>query len=119
MTNKEMKEGIRKIWIDQIRTAKRAADKAIIENPEDGGTCNFDSAMIKKEALFTYDETIAIFKECGLSAERGSEYGSWYRGWIVLMNLHGQANKNTRWAEAFEKSLKEQGFETSMYYQCD
>ena len=102
------KAEIRSIWIDQIKTAFFAANNAVIYNPEDSGTCNFDSAMVKKEKGFTYDEIIAMFKECGLYAYKGS---GWNKGWIVIAR--------TRWAEAFKKSLERQGFETSMYYQCD
>ena len=115
-----MKAEIKKIWVDQIKTAINAANKAIAENPEDDGTCNFDMCMIEKESTFTYDETIAIFQECGIDgACRASEYSRYYRGLIALPNYVGQADKNTRWAETFRDSLKEQGFKTSMYYQCD
>lgn len=110
------KSEIRPVWIDQIKTAIRIADKALTENPEDGGTCNLDSAMVKREKYFTYDETLAMFKECGLYAYKGS---GWNKGWIIVPGNCGQANARTRWSEAFAKSLKRQGFETSMYYQCD
>lgn len=107
------KQEIRHIWIDQIKTAIAAADNAIKHNPEDGGTCNFDSAMIKKETTFTYQETIDMFVECGCFAHKHRN------GWIMVGNFHGQANRNTRWARAFAKSLERQGFTTSMYYQVD
>lgn len=116
--NKELKAEIRAIWIDQIKTAISQANKAI-EYCEDDGTCNFDMAMIKKESIFTYAETIAIFKECGISASKMSEWGRGYSGYIGLPNYVGQAEKNTRWAETFGECLKEQGFTVSMYYQCD
>lgn len=112
ITKAERKE----VWIDQIKTAIFAAGNAVKYNPEDGGTCNFDSVMIKKEKGFTYDETIAMFKECGLYAYKGS---GWNKEWIIIPGNCGQANARTRWAEALKKSLKRQGFETSMYYQCD
>lgn len=101
------------VWMDQIKTAKRMADKAIMENSSDDGTCNFDEAMLKKEKFFTYDEIISIFNECGLSASK-------YRnGWLLVGGIHGQAEKNTLWAKTFAYWLEEQGFETSMYYQMD
>lgn len=112
------KEDIRKIWVDQIRTAMAKA-YAVAGNCEDNGTCNFDMCMIEKEKCFTYDETIAIFKECGINACRGSEYSRYYSGYIALPNYFGQAERNTKWAETFRDGLKEQGFKTSMYYQCD
>ena len=110
------KSEIRPVWIDQIKTAIRIADKVLTENPEDGGTCNFDRAMVKRESLFTYQETIDIFKECGLNADKMCGH---YKGWIDIVGKGGIANSRTRWAKAFAKSLEEQGFETSMYYQMD
>lgn len=101
------------VWIDQIKTAKRMADRAIEENPSDGGTCNFDEAMLKREKFFTYEEIISIFNECGLSASRHKA------GWLLVGGIHGQAEKNTRWAKTFAFWLEEQGFETSVYYQMD
>ena len=109
MTKIERKE----VWIDQIKTAKYMANKAIEENSSDGGTCNFDEAMLKKEKWFTYAETIQMFKECGLSARK------YKNGWLLVGGIHGQAEKNTLWAKTFAYWLKEQGFETSMYYQMD
>ena len=111
-TKAERKE----VWIDQIKTAIYLADKALAENPEDGGTCNFDAAMIKKETAFTYQETIDMFKKCGLNAYKMSGFN---KGWIKIQGKGGQANSRTRWAKAFKNALEEQGFETSMYYQCD
>lgn len=118
MTKKEAKAEIRKVWIDQIKTAINEANKAA-EECKDDGTCNFDMVMIKKESTFSYAETIEIFKECGIDADKMSEWGRGWTGWIGLPNYVGQAEKNTKWAETFEKWLKESGFETSMYYQCD
>ena len=47
-TKAERKE----VWIDQIKTAIFAAGNAVKYNPEDNGTCNFDSAMVKKRKRF-------------------------------------------------------------------
>lgn len=115
MTKKELKAEIKAIWVDQIKTAIAMANEAVIGNT-DGGTCNFDMAIVKKEKQFTYAETIAIFQECGIRAYKMSGF---YNGCIGLPNFVGQAEKNTVWAETFSKWLGEQGFETSMYYQCD
>lgn len=107
------KEEIKAIWKDQILTAKEMAGKAILKNPSDYGTCNFDEAMIEKEKHFTYAETIQIFKECGLSASK------YKNGMLLVGGIHGQAEKNTLWAKTFSYWLGEQGFKASMYYQCD
>ena len=113
---KAMKNEIKEIWIDQIKTAIYAANQAVKFNSEDNGTCNFDMCMVQRESKFTYQETIEIFKECGLPARK---MGGYDKGYIGIPNFEGQANRNTRWAEAFAKSLKRQGFKTSMYYQVD
>ena len=118
MTKKELKAETRRIWIDQIKTAINKANE-FIKNCEDNGTCNFDMVMIKKEPVFTYAETIDIFKECGINASKMTEWSRYYSGLIGLPHYVGQAEKNTKWAETFGKALEEQGFKTSMYYQCD
>lgn len=114
----EMKAEFRNIWLDQIKTAIKEANEAV-ENCKDNGTCNFDMVMIKKESMFTYAETIAIFKEYGIDADKMSKWGRGWRGWIGLPNYVGQAEKNTKWTETFKDCLERAGFETSMYYQCD
>lgn len=55
------KEERKECWIDQIKTAIFSAGNAVKYNPEDGGTCNLDSAMVKEEKWFTYDETFSMF----------------------------------------------------------
>lgn len=103
------------VWIDQIKTARYMADKAA-ENVEDGGTCNFDKALVKKEKWFTYAEMIEMFNECGLPAEKASGFD---KGYVAIPHFVGQADRNLAWARAFAGSLEEQGFTTSMYYQID
>lgn len=107
------KKEIRECWLDQIRTAKNAADRAIIEDSSDNGSCNFDSCLIKKEKKFTYDETIKMFSECGVNIRKHSQ------GWFQVAEIKGQADKNTRWHKVFKEWLEEQGFECSMHYQLD
>lgn len=117
-TLKELKADIKHIWQDQIRTAIYYANEAA-KNADDNGSCNFDMAMIYKEKHFTYAETIEIFRVCGINACKATDYSRFYTGLVALPNYVGQANRNTVWAETFAKWLKEQGFKTSMYYQCD
>lgn len=113
---KEMKELIKAVWIDQIKTAMYAANNAVKFNSEDGGTCNFDMCLIKKEKIFSIAETQAIFAECGLQTRvmKGCD-----KGYIGIPHFVGQGNKNTRWVKAFKKSLERQGFVTSIFYQID
>ncbi len=113
----EMKEIRKDDWIKKILKAKEIADKAIIDNPSDElPCCNLDSAMVKKEECFTYAETIQIFKECGIPAFR--LYGL-YRGWFLVGECHGVAERNTLWAKTFAQQLGKQGFKTSVWYQLD
>ena len=113
---KEIKAEIKKIWIDQIKTAVHEANNAVELNPNDDGTCNFDMCLVKRERRFTYQETIGMFKECGLPARKMGGYNS---GYVGVPHYVGQAEKNTRWAKNFAESLNRQGFQTSMYYQVD
>lgn len=106
------KDNCKAIWADSIRYAKRMADKAI-ENVEDNGTCNFDETIVKLEKIFSVDETIAIFKECGVSAS------SYKKGYLLVGGSHGQAWRNTAWHMEFSKILNEECFTTSIYYQID
>lgn len=51
---KVIKAEIKKIWIDQIKTAVHEANNAVELNPNDDGTCNFDMCLVKRERRFTY-----------------------------------------------------------------
>ena len=99
LSNLDGKDLVKHIWLDQIRTAVYSANMAIKYNPDDSGTCNFDCAMVKKEKKFTYQEIIDMFVECGCFADK------YHDGWIRVGQIHGQAEKNTRWNRAFAKSL--------------
>lgn len=113
---KEIKAGIKKVWIDQIKTSVHEANNAVELNPNDDGTCNFDMCLVQKESMFTYQEMIEMFEECGLPARKMNGYN---KGFIGIPHYVGQADKNTRWARTFAESLNSQGFQTSMYYQVD
>lgn len=113
---KGIKAGIKEVWIDQIKTAVHEANNAVELNPNDDGTCNFDMCLVQKESMFTYQEMIEMFEECGLPARKMNGYN---RGYIGIPHYVGQADKNTRWAKTFAESLSGQGFQTSMYYQVD
>ena len=106
------KENTKAIWADSIRYAKRMADEAI-RNIDDNGSCNFDETLVKVEKIFSTDETIEIFKECGVTA---SQYK---KGWLLVGGSHGQAWKNTAWHKKFAEILAEECFTTSIYYQLD
>ena len=109
---KEQKENAKAIWQDSIRYAKCTADRAIA-GIEDNGTCNFDETMVKVEKIFSADETIAIFKECGIPASKRRD------GWLLVGGFHGQAWRNTAWHKKFAEILEDECFTTSIYYQMD
>lgn len=97
-----------------VEAAKTAAEVELTMNPEDGGTCNFDSPVIY---LPKWNEKLVMqaFDEAGL--------GCWvhnFFGKCFVISVHGgQGNGRTRYAEAVERSLKEAGYKTSMYYAMD
>ena len=106
------KENTKAIWKDSIRYAKRMADEAI-RNIDDNGSCNFDETMVKVEKIFSADETIAIFQDCGVSANK------YKNGWLLVGGSHGQAGRNTAWHKKFADTLEEECFSTSIHYQLD
>lgn len=98
---------------DDLRIALKAGRSAEDANPEDGGTCNFDSAALKlprwKEAMVKQ-----AAKEAGTGAFK------WHNGWFVFgPNTSGQANARSRNAEAMTKSLDSLGYEAFEYCQMD
>lgn len=99
-----------------LEQAKEAAQK--YATSEDGGTCNFDSPAIdyRKMHMSKAGAQKAI-EDAGL---RSFEWKSWGGIRLVICGIgKGQGNRNTRMAEAAEKSLKASGIEVYMYYQMD
>lgn len=105
MTKSERKEMLK----EQILQAKRNADLAARAS-DDGGTCNFDMALVKKEPCLTYGETIALFMECGI--RNPEKMSGIHGGYIGLPHCVGQANRNTVWAETFART---QGWQVLAY----
>lgn len=96
---------------------KLAIDAAkVYANTEDGGTCNFDSPAIDYRAMhMTKSNAEKAIRAAGLRCF------PWNRlCMLVVCGIgYGQGNRNTRMAEAAEKSLKASGVATMMYYQMD
>lgn len=90
--------------------AGRAAEEA---DPEDGGTCNFDAAMIHLPRW--------IRKKVEQAAEEaGSSCFDWHDGWMVFRpNTRSQGNARSRNAEAMVRALAAMGYETMDYCQMD
>lgn len=87
-------------------------------NSEDGGTCNFDSPVIDYRAMsMSKNKAEEAIRAAGLRCFDWKLFGGTR---LVICGIgHGQGNRNTRMAEAAEKSLKAAGIATGMYYQMD
>ena len=99
-----------------LEQAKIAAQ--LYANSEDGGTCNFDSPVIDYRAMhMSKTKAEEAIRAAGLRCFLWKSYGGMR---LVVCGIGcGQGNRNTRMAEAAEKSLKAAGMVTSMYYQMD
>lgn len=88
---------------------------------EDGGTCNFDSPVLfcKESGLKKMDAICAI-EQAGLRCREWIVRGvKGERPLIISGFQFGQGDRRSHMAEAFEQSLKAEGYMTGMYYQMD
>lgn len=89
---------------------------AMLDDTEDGGTCNFDSVTIK----ISIPAKLAAQAWVKLEKMLVADYGRFWRGcYMVDIPLYGQANRRTRMAEAACDALRQSGYNAIMYYQCD
>lgn len=101
---------------DDLKIALAAGRKVEMEQPDDGGTCNFDSpALILPRWNHALVQRAA--KEAGTHAMLWESCGGFR--WVFSPNTSGQGNARTRNAEAMYKKLAELGYKASMYYQMD
>ena len=100
--------------------AGRAAE---IKNPEDGGSCNFDSPAILlpkwKKSLVEQAAREAgcycsVWSTLTFETKTGREHP-----FIFTPDTHAQGNARTRNAEAMAEKLKELDYDAMMYYQMD
>ena len=100
---------------EDLREARRAALVAAGANPEDGGTCNFDTPVlfVKRARLSSLEKAAA---EVG-----GIRISKWGDGCYHIYGdfLWGQANLRTRMAEAFTEVLGKKGYSVYVYYAMD
>lgn len=84
----------------------------------DGGSCNFDSPVLKI-AGFSKQDLQEVSKASGV--EIGDKLSSrmWKGYAFVQVPLYGQAMNRTRMAEAAQDELEKWGLESAMYYQMD
>lgn len=94
--------------------AKEAALK--FAGVEDGGTCNFDSPMLR---LYRWRQTEIeeAFNGTGLNCFATTIFGTKY--YVVCGGAYGQANRRTAMAEEMCRIIKAAGFDAEMYYQMD
>lgn len=102
--------------IDALEMAIAKAEKEAQKyaNTEDGGTCNFDTPMVKVKA--TERQLAQMDWRCSKVGKRQPDGGTWFEVWI---NLDGQGNRRTRMAEAAAKSLQQSGYNASVFYSMD
>ena len=97
---------------------ERANEAALLlSETNDGGTCNFDSPVIRLLKWKDYE----IKQACELAGiEIGDKLSGFWRNYrFVSTSMYGQANCRTRMAEAAKKSLEADGYDVAMYYQMD
>ena len=97
--------------------AQESASKIGTLYPEDGGTCNLDSVLIKLQGWKLADiEQASFYGEVPIS----DKLTGIYRGYrFVMFTLYGQANRRTRMVEAAKKSLEASGYDVTIYWQMD
>lgn len=105
MTDKELLD---------FEKALSKAEKLALQyvDTEDGGTCNFDTPIVRLKA------TKRQIAELDWELVKIETYP--YKGWyFVGIPLSGQGNRRTRMAEAAAQSLCASGYEAKVYYQMD
>lgn len=102
---------------EQLTRALQAAKEAAEEfaSSEDGGTCNFDTAVFPLKQ---------VGRKRLAAAEEASGVSCYVQRWfgqqcVFVCIGSGQANRRTRMAEAAAKALKARGLEATVYYQMD
>jgi len=109
---------------DQLReTLIRARDAALTANrggADDGGTCNFDSAV-----MHVPKADVPIVRAAAEGIGVRVAVGDWLCGseqaavFLSADGARGQADANTRAARALCDVLKEAGLPAMMFYQMD
>lgn len=89
---------------------------AMMDDTEDGGTCNMDSVTLK----ISIPAKLAAQAWVKLDKMLARDYGRLWRGYYMVdIPLSGQGNRRTRMAEAACNALKSSGYDAMMFYQCD
>lgn len=101
---------------EALRRAITAAELAVAENPEDGGTCNFDSPAL---LLPRWNEKRVeeAAKKAGRGCFKWDCCGAKY--FVFPLRVGGQGNSRTLAAETAKDSLAAEGYHANVYYQMD
>ena len=101
---------------DDLRKALEAGAAAEQENPEDGGTCNFDSAALYLPRWNACKVEQAA-KEAGTACSTWHLFGT--KHFVFCPRTAAQANARSRNAEAMTQALKAMGYDAIDYCQMD
>lgn len=101
---------------DDIRQALEAGRAAEDANPEDGGTCNFDSAALSLPR-WSAEKVKQAAKEAGTSCFVWNCYGS--KQFVFGPDSRAQANARSRNAETMTRALRSMGYDAMDYCQMD
>lgn len=101
---------------DDLKIALEAGRTAERENPEDGGTCNFDAASIRL-VRWNGEKVEQAAKEAGTGCFVWNLYGE--KRFVFPTRVGGQALKNEKAAEAMTAALGSMGYDAFCYQQMD
>lgn len=101
---------------DDLKVALEAGRTAERENPEDGGTCNFDAASIRL-VRWNGEKVEQAAKEAGTGCFVWNFYGQ--KRFVFSTRVGGQALKNEKAAEAMTAALGSMGYDAMEYCQMD
>ena len=107
-----MKPDVTTILTISLIRAKLEAKK--YADVEDGGTCNFDTPVLKLGSEWTDERRDRAFALTGLRPYRISKSTI-----HVLDAVEGQGFRRTAMAEAFRDSLRASGYEAYVDYRMD
>ena len=101
---------------DDLRKALAAGKAAETENPEDGGTCNFDSASISLPRWRS-----SLVEQAAAEAGTGCFTWSLFGGsrFVFSPDTRSQGNARSRNAEAMTEALRSMGYDAMDYSQMD
>lgn len=90
--------------------------KEVAEKTDDGGTCNFDAAVLYLKG-WNEEKVKQAANAAGVGCSTWTLFG--VKQYVFSPSVRAQANARTEAAEAMKDVLAEKGYEASMYYQMD